>query len=152
MERESNSTLIWWKAWVTYLLNCLRCDNGGDGASLLHNHTLLMTRVHLLPMQVTGSWLSVCLHTNTSVMLSSHYYTTLVWSVHSKNTPHWIHEEVMHGAITRWRCCLRVSYTSVWQLLHSYLTALVPLWSLWKLFSWMNEWIFYYNNISYLSS
>lgn len=58
------SALFWQKA--TYLLNGLRCDDCGDSASLLHDHTLLMACVHLLPMQVTGGWLTVRLHTPTN--------------------------------------------------------------------------------------
>lgn len=42
-----------------YLLDSLGCDNGGDCASLLHHHSLLMTRIHRLAMQVAGCGFSV---------------------------------------------------------------------------------------------
>jgi len=70
--KKECSTLVWWQTWLAYLLNCLRRDNGGDGATLLHYHTLWMTRVHLLPMQVVGRWLSVCLYTITNNSMPLH--------------------------------------------------------------------------------
>lgn len=46
---------------LCHLLDSLRCDDGGDGAPLLHHHSLLMTRVDRLAVQVAGSRLCVCL-------------------------------------------------------------------------------------------
>lgn len=47
---------------MCYLLDSLGCDNGGDCASLLNHHSLLMTRIHRLAMQVAGCGFSVRLH------------------------------------------------------------------------------------------
>ena len=47
---------------MCYLLHSLGCDDGGDGASLLHHHSLLMGRIHGLAMKVAGCGFSVRLH------------------------------------------------------------------------------------------
>lgn len=44
---------------MTYLLDCLGCDDGGDRASLLHHHALLMARIHGLAVQVARCGFSV---------------------------------------------------------------------------------------------
>lgn len=49
---------------VCYLLHSLGCDNGGDGASLLHHHSLLMARIYRLAMKVAGCRFSVSLQTH----------------------------------------------------------------------------------------
>jgi len=48
------------------LLDSLGRDDGGDGATLLHHHALLMARIHRLAMQVARCGFSVRLHKHKS--------------------------------------------------------------------------------------
>lgn len=49
-----------------YLLDSLRCEDGGDGAPLLDHHSLLMAGIDGLAVQVAGCGLSVRLQKQTT--------------------------------------------------------------------------------------